>query len=810
MEIGLPTRYELHEQIGKGTFSVIRKCRDTQTDGLCAVKIVDISRMNTTTGLTREDLVHECQICRKLDHPHIVKMLGAYDVDNTVYMVFEYMDGADLCFEIVNRVNAGFVYSEAVASHYLRQVLDALAYIHKMNIIHRDIKPHNILLANKENSAPVKLADFGVARILDSSELITSGRIGTPHFMSPEVVKRIPYGKPNDVWGCGVIMFILVSGAFPFNGTGEKIYDVISTGDYTMRPKQWDLISEDAKDLVRSLLAYDQTNRITAEQALAHPWLKDREIAPRNHLQECVDEMKKFNARRKLKGAVLAAVASRKFVDALLPNGDLHKNGLGPGHNVDEFHHDDSELNAAGSVAQLLDSLEEVEILSQAKKSDIDFLHRFLDNNKFQSLLEIYDRVQDWSLISERSRSHIQPDATQTSKEAMDTVEIPAEEDDDCFELQNIMKEPNMVALLEAHDNILNVRKEEERQSMSDVDDRSDTLPKEAVTRVRLVQFEKTTNEPMGITLKRTDNRVYVARIMHGGMIHRQGTLHPGDEIRELDGESVENKSIESLQSILKQASGTVTFKIVPSFRHENTERGSFVKALFSYDPRGDELIPCQQAGLAFQVGDVLEIVSKTDFNWWQAVKVSDKNLAGLVPSPELQEWRVGYAASEKARKNRASCLGFRKKKRYKDKYVLKYNAVFDQLDLVTYEEVVKQDNFRRKTLVLLGAHGVGRRHIKNTLINRNPGKYAYPIPHTTRQAKPGEEDGKNYFFISTDTMLADVEQNKYLEFGSHEGAMYGTKLDTVRNIISQGKMPLLDVEPQVWNITECKIIYKF
>jgi calcium/calmodulin-dependent serine protein kinase len=88
-----------------------------------------------------------------------------------------------------------------------------------------------------------------------------------------------------------------------------------------------------------------------------------------------------------------------------------------------------------------------------------------------------------------------------------------------------------------------------------------------------------------------------------------------------------------------------------------------------------------------------------------------------------------------------------------------------------------------------------------------------YPLLYfsdTTRQAKPGEEDGKNYFFISTDTMLADVEQNKYLEFGSHEGAMYGTKLDTVRNIISQGKMPLLDVEPQVWNITECKIIYKF
>jgi len=203
MEKGFPSRFELQEQIGKGTFSVIRRCFDKRGDRVCAVKIVDTAKMSSSSGLSEEDLQREARICQKLRHPHIVDMLGAYSMDGYIYMVFEYMDGADLCFEIVNRVNAGFVYSEAVASHYLRQVLEALSFCHENGIIHRDLKPHNILLASKENSAPIKIADFGVAVEIGEEGYVTSGRIGTPHFMSPEVINREQYGKPVDVWGCG-------------------------------------------------------------------------------------------------------------------------------------------------------------------------------------------------------------------------------------------------------------------------------------------------------------------------------------------------------------------------------------------------------------------------------------------------------------------------------------------------------------------------------------------------------------------------------------------------------------------------------
>ncbi|XP_017780444.1 PREDICTED: peripheral plasma membrane protein CASK isoform X5 [Nicrophorus vespilloides] len=359
-----------------------------------------------------------------------------------------------------------------------------------------------------------------------------------------------------------------------------------------------------------------------------------------------------------------------------------------------------------------------------------------------------------------------------------------------------------------------------------DLDGPNGDVEMENVTRVRLVQFQKNTDEPMGITLKMNeDGKCIVARIMHGGMIHRQATLHVGDEIREINGIPVMNQSVNTLQKILREARGSVTFKIVPSYRSAPPPCEIFVRAQFDYDPLEDELIPCAQAGIGFKTGDILQIISKDDHHWWQARKDNSAGSAGLIPSPELQEWRAACAAMEKTKQEQdvekgctshangcdgstVNCSIFgRKKKQYKDKYLAKHNAVFDQLDLVTYEEVVKlpilvtDPAFQRKTLVLLGAHGVGRRHIKNTLIAKHPDQYAYPIPHTTRPPRADEENGRNYFFVSHDEMMADIAANEYLEYGTHEDAMYGTKLETIRKIHQDGKMAILDVEPQALKI---------
>ncbi|XP_077473752.1 peripheral plasma membrane protein CASK isoform X21 [Stigmatopora argus] len=805
--------YELCEVIGKGPFSVVRRCLNRETGQQFAVKIVDVAQFTSSPGLSTEDLKREASICHMLKHPHIVELLETYSSDGMLYMVFEFMDGADLCFEIVKRADAGFVYSEAVASHYMRQILEALRYCHDNNVIHRDVKPHCVLLASKENSAPVKLGGFGVAIQLGESGLVAGGRVGTPHFMAPEVVKREPYGKPVDVWGCGVILFILVSGCLPFYGTKERLFEAICKGKNKMNPRQWTQISESAKDLVRRMLMLDPAERITVYEALNHPWLKERDrYAYKIHLPETVEQLRKFNARRKLKGAVLAAVSSHKFNSYY---GD-------PPEELHDFSEDPTSsglLAAERAVSQVLDSLEEIHALTDCSEKDLDFLHSVFQDQHLHTLLDLYDKINTKSSPQIRNPAS---DGVQRAKEVLEEISCYPE-NHDAKELRRILTQPHFMALLQAHDVVAHEVYSDEALRVTppptspylngdSPESANGDVDLENVTRVRLVQFQKNTDEPMGITLKMNDsNNCIVARIMHGGMIHRQGTLHVGDEIREINGISVANQTVEQLQKMLKEMRGSITFKIVPSYRTHGSScedlpstiqpkgRQIYVRAQFEYDPSKDELIPCKEAGIRFGVGDVIQIISKDDHNWWQGKLENTKNgTAGLIPSPELQEWRVACMAMEKTKQEQqASCTWFgKKKKQYKDKYLAKHNA-----DLVTYEEVVKLPAFKRKTLVLLGAHGVGRRHIKNTLITKHPDRFAYPIPHTTRPPKKDEENGKNYYFVSHDQMMQDISNNEYLEYGSHEDAMYGTRLETIRKIHQQGLVAILDVEPQALKV---------
>ncbi|XP_036126331.1 peripheral plasma membrane protein CASK isoform X5 [Molossus molossus] len=804
--------YELCEVIGKGPFSVVRRCINRETGQQFAVKIVDVAKFTSSPGLSTEDLKREASICHMLKHPHIVELLETYSSDGMLYMVFEFMDGADLCFEIVKRADAGFVYSEAVASHYMRQILEALRYCHDNNIIHRDVKPHCVLLASKENSAPVKLGGFGVAIQLGESGLVAGGRVGTPHFMAPEVVKREPYGKPVDVWGCGVILFILLSGCLPFYGTKERLFEGIIKGKYKMNPRQWSHISESAKDLVRRMLMLDPAERITVYEALNHPWLKERDrYAYKIHLPETVEQLRKFNARRKLKGAVLAAVSSHKFNSFY---GD-------PPEELPDFSEDPT---SSGAVSQVLDSLEEIHALTDCSEKDLDFLHSVFQDQHLHTLLDLYDKINTKSSPQIRNPPS---DAVQRAKEVLEEISCYPD-NNDAKELKRILTQPHFMALLQTHDVVAHEVYSDEALRVTppptspylngdSPESANGDMDMENVTRVRLVQFQKNTDEPMGITLKMNElNHCIVARIMHGGMIHRQGTLHVGDEIREINGISVANQTVEQLQKMLREMRGSITFKIVPSYRTQSSScedlpsttqpkgRQIYVRAQFEYDPAKDDLIPCKEAGIRFRVGDIIQIISKDDHNWWQGKLENSKNgTAGLIPSPELQEWRVACIAMEKTKQEQqASCTWFgKKKKQYKDKYLAKHNAVFDQLDLVTYEEVVKLPAFKRKTLVLLGAHGVGRRHIKNTLITKHPDRFAYPIPHTTRPPKKDEENGKNYYFVSHDQMMQDISNNEYLEYGSHEDAMYGTKLETIRKIHEQGLIAILDVEPQALKV---------
>eukprot|EP00074_Homo_sapiens_P091420 XP_016868152.1 calcium/calmodulin-dependent protein kinase type II subunit beta isoform X17 [Homo sapiens] len=185
-----------------------------------------------------------------------------------------------------------------------------------MGVVHRDLKPENLLLASKCKGAAVKLADFGLAIEVQGDQQAWFGFAGTPGYLSPEVLRKEAYGKPVDIWACGVILYILLVGYPPFwDEDQHKLYQQIKAGAYDFPSPEWDTVTPEAKNLINQMLTINPAKRITAHEALKHPWVCQRStVASMMHRQETVECLKKFNARRKLKGAILTTMlATRNF-----------------------------------------------------------------------------------------------------------------------------------------------------------------------------------------------------------------------------------------------------------------------------------------------------------------------------------------------------------------------------------------------------------------------------------------------------------------------------------------------------------------
>ncbi|XP_074837632.1 calcium/calmodulin-dependent protein kinase type II subunit beta isoform X15 [Carettochelys insculpta] len=201
-------------------------------------------------------------------------------------------------------------------SHCIQQILEAVLHCHQMGVVHRDLKPENLLLASKCKGAAVKLADFGLAIEVQGDQQAWFGFAGTPGYLSPEVLRKEAYGKPVDIWACGVILYILLVGYPPFwDEDQHKLYQQIKAGAYDFPSPEWDTVTPEAKNLINQMLTINPAKRITAHEALKHPWVCQRStVASMMHRQETVECLKKFNARRKLKGAILTTMlATRNF-----------------------------------------------------------------------------------------------------------------------------------------------------------------------------------------------------------------------------------------------------------------------------------------------------------------------------------------------------------------------------------------------------------------------------------------------------------------------------------------------------------------
>jgi serine/threonine protein kinase len=302
-------KYALKHQDELGTGAFSRVCKAVNRDNEQAVAVKCITK---TPDLKQEDITslrEEVAVLQSVDHPNIIKLYDFYEEKRTYFMVIELMEGGELFERIVKKT----FYNEMDARGLVRILLDALAYLHNRNIAHRDLKPENLLLKSPYNDFDIKLADFGFAKKVSGKSLDT--QCGTPGYVAPEILKGNKYGTAVDMWSCGVIVYILLGGYPPFHDDNHAIlYRKIKAADYAFEPQYWDQVSDDAKDLIRKMLVVDPDRRLTADQALRHPWflLGDHELVSRN-LTKTLDTMKKFNARRKFKGVAKGIMMANKM-----------------------------------------------------------------------------------------------------------------------------------------------------------------------------------------------------------------------------------------------------------------------------------------------------------------------------------------------------------------------------------------------------------------------------------------------------------------------------------------------------------------
>lgn len=257
--------YELSTEIGRGKFGVVHVCKEKSTGTRLAAKFIQIVKKGDRRNIERE--VHMMNVLR---HPKIAQLYGAYEFDRTFCMVMELVEGGELFDRVLDEK---FILTEKACSIFMRQICDAIGYIHSNNIVHLDLKPENILCLT-ESGNRIKIIDFGLAREYDPDNKLQV-LFGTPEFVAPEVVNFEAISFATDMWSVGVIAYVLVSGLSPFAGEDDiQTMANITIGRYDFLDEAFDTVSEEAIDFINRCLVKEQKERITAEQALKHKWIK--------------------------------------------------------------------------------------------------------------------------------------------------------------------------------------------------------------------------------------------------------------------------------------------------------------------------------------------------------------------------------------------------------------------------------------------------------------------------------------------------------------------------------------------------------
>ena len=276
--------YEIKERLGTGKFSDVYAAVELQTDFRWAIKMVDKKRLNEAE---KEMLRSEIAIMRLLNHPNVVEMKEVFEDKNKMYVVMELVEGG----ELFDRIRRKKVFSEFMTYHMTKQLLEITKYLHDVGIVHRDIKPENILLSDESEIPTIKLADFGLSQLIAPNDnlMIPCGTLG---YVAPEVLQMLPYTKQVDMWSIGAVTYLMLRGKLPFDSKDKAVImsqtiecAVDVSGPY------WAKCTEYVKDFLLKLLAKDPSERLTCQQALNHPWIKNGDILiPRKINRRAVEE----------------------------------------------------------------------------------------------------------------------------------------------------------------------------------------------------------------------------------------------------------------------------------------------------------------------------------------------------------------------------------------------------------------------------------------------------------------------------------------------------------------------------------------
>ncbi|KAK2917660.1 calcium/calmodulin-dependent protein kinase 1Db [Channa argus] len=295
--------FDFKEVLGTGAFSEVVMAQERATGKMVAIKCIPKKALKGK----ETSIENEIAVLRKIKHENIVALEDIYESSNHLYLIMQLVSGGELFDRIVEK---GF-YTEMDASRLIRQVLDAVNYLHSMGIVHRDLKPENLLYFSPDDESKIMISDFGLSKMEGTGDVMATA-CGTPGYVAPEVLAQKPYSKAVDCWSIGVIAYILLCGYPPFYDENDsKLFEQILKADYEFDAPYWDDISDSAKDFISRLMEKDPEKRFICDQALQHPWIAGDTALCKNIHESVSRQMRKNFAKSKWRQAFNATAVIR-------------------------------------------------------------------------------------------------------------------------------------------------------------------------------------------------------------------------------------------------------------------------------------------------------------------------------------------------------------------------------------------------------------------------------------------------------------------------------------------------------------------